>query len=170
MKLSDLKRKLDGYNFELLHGIMETGGIHDPELPVSERFKFSIDNPKEIFCTSIFRMGYVNEIFGIVGIIVKDAELLRFTADDCGRRSYQTISQIKSVIDPNKVALYLESYKRGVPKYCDFCITDVEWGDVLINFHNGCHPPHWVEAVNSARSYNKSIQIVDLNWQLAFVE
>lgn len=171
MKLSDLKRKLDGYNFELLHGIMETGGIHDPELPVSERFNYSIENPNEIFCTSILQMGYKNEIFGIVGIIVEDAELLRFKPHDCGRQEMDTKDQIISVIDPAEIAKYLDSYdiNSGAP-YCDICISDVQWGNVFINFHDYRYPSHWVEAVISAKNHNKSIEIIDQDWKLTLVK
>jgi hypothetical protein len=170
MKLSDLKRELNGYNFELLHGIGPEGGLDGVKRPIIDRFKYCFNNTNLIFDTSIFRIGFQNGIYSNIGLIVADAELLRFSTGDGGRLGSQDVDAITKPIKIDDIKTYLDSYSTGnPPQYCEFCINNVVWGDIFIDKHELVTPGRWKHAYSAANLKDKRVYEIHLDWQLTLV-
>lgn len=170
MKLSDLKKALPYYQFELLHGIGTGGGLDGTERQILERFNYCFNNTNLIFDTSIFRVGYPNQIYSNVGLIVADAELLRFRTGDGGRLVSQDVDVITKPIKIDDIKTYLDLYSTGnPPQYCEFCINNVVWGDIFIDKHKFETPDRWKHAYSAANLKDKRVYEIYLDWQLTLV-
>lgn len=167
MKLSDLKKALPDYQFELLHGIGTGGGLDGTERQILERFNYCFNRTNLIFDTSIFRVGYPNQIYSNVGLVVKDAELLRFSYEDGGRREVQDIEEVKKPINVDKIIEYLELYKKGdAPVYCELCITEVVWEAVFFNTNRKEMQSRRNPAELAANINSKEFCVIDSDWKL----
>lgn len=167
MKLSDLKNKLKEYNFNLLHGIGDQGGIDPYTRNIKDRIEFCIKNPRSIFDTSIFRVAYPNQIFSNVGLVVKDAELLRFSYEDGGRRGVEDIEEFKEPINVDKIIEYLELYKKGnAPVYCELCITEVDWEAVFFDTNRKEMQSRRIPAELAANINSIEFCVIDSDWNL----
>lgn len=152
MKLSELKKVLRDYQFELLHGIIKK--VEEP-YDIDQQIDNAYTKPSERYNTFIFRQGFLNDMYSCVGIIVKDAELLRFRSYDGGTDPNATIEELREEIKIEEVEKYLKLYEsRPTPsEICEMNICNVIWGDVWINYQD-CRRPSFKKPAKMAAIKN----------------
>lgn len=168
MRLNELKAQLAHYDFELLHGLNELGALDTISRTIAARITFCLNSPNLTRDTFIFRKKFVNECFGCVGLLIKDAEILEFSSTDEARMEESFSVCTKDEFSVQNIEKYLKLYQVSTvsPGFCRVSVTNIEWGEIWINPSPIGFLSYIRQAIQFAKENNLPILEVNQNWEL----